>query len=145
MTQDPTPVCQASHINHVAIVVKDAAETLRFYQETFGVPDAPIEEIADQGVLATLVAVGGTNLELIQPVRPDTGVARFLDARGEALHHVCLEVEDLQGKLDSLKASGARLIDESPRHGLAGMIAFIHPKSTRGVLIELVDKDTVQS
>ena len=140
-----SPVCQARHINHVAIVVKDAAETLRFYQETFGVPDADIEEIADQGVLASLVVVGGTNLELIQPVSPDTGVARFLESRGEALHHICFEVENLQGALDSIKSSGARLIDESPREGLAGMIAFIHPKSTRGVLVELVDKDTVRS
>ncbi len=143
--ENNTPVCQAKHINHVAIVVKDAAETLRFYQETFGVLEAEIEEVADQGVLASLVAVGGTNLELIQPVRPDTGVARFLDSRGEALHHVCFEVENLQGTLDSLKSNGTRLIDESPREGLAGMIAFIHPKSTRGVLVELVDKDTVKS
>lgn len=143
--ENTTPVCQAKHINHVAIVVKDAAETLRFYQETFGVPEAEIEEVADQGVMASLVAVGGTNLELIQPVRPDTGVARFLESRGEALHHVCFEVEDLQETLDSLKSRGARLIDESPREGLAGMIAFIHPKSTRGVLVELVDKDTVKS
>ena len=139
------PVCRAKHINHVAIVVKDAAETLRFYQETFGVSEAEIEEIADQGVLASLVAIGGTNLELIQPVRADTGVARFLESRGEALHHVCFEVENLQGTLDSLKSSGTRLIDDSPREGLAGMIAFIHPKSTRGVLVELVDKDTVKS
>ena len=139
------PVCRAKHINHVAIVVKDAAETLRFYQETFGVSQAEIEEIADQGVLASLVAIGGTNLELIQPVRTDTGVARFLESRGEALHHVCFEVENLQGTLDSLKSSGTRLIDDSPREGLAGMIAFIHPRSTRGVLVELVDKDTVKS
>lgn len=143
MPQSTQPACRARHINHVAIVVKDAAETLRFYQETFGVSDAEIEEVADQGVLATLVEVGGTNLELIQPVRPDTGVARFLNTRGEALHHVCFEVEDLQSTLNGLKENGARLIDESPRQGLAGMIAFIHPKSTRGVLIELVDKDTV--
>ena len=143
--ENTSPVCQAKHINHVAIVVKDAAETLRFYQETFGVREAEIEEVADQGVLASLVAVGGTNLELIQPVRADTGVARFLESRGEALHHVCFEVENLQGTLDSLKASGTRLIDESPREGLAGMIAFIHPKATRGVLVELVDKDTVRS
>lgn len=143
--ENATPVCQAKHINHVAIVVRDAAETLRFYQETFGAPDAEIEEVADQGVLASLVAVGGTNLEFIQPVRPDTGVARFLESRGEALHHVCFEVENLQSTLESLKSSGARLIDESPREGLAGMIAFIHPKSTRGVLVELVDKDTVKS
>ena len=143
--KNTSPVCQAKHINHVAIVVKDAADTLRFYQETFGVQDAEIEEVADQGVLASLVAVGGTNLELIQPVRTGTGVARFLESRGEALHHVCFEVENLQETLDSLKASGTRLIDESPREGLAGMIAFIHPKATRGVLVELVDKDTVRS
>ena len=143
--ENTTPVCQARHINHVAIVVKDAEDTLRFYRETFGVKEAEIEEVTDQGVLASLVAVGGTNLELIQPVRADTGVARFLEARGEALHHVCFEVDNLQGTLDSLKASGSRLIDESPREGLAGMIAFIHPKATRGVLIELVDKDTVKS
>ena len=143
--ENTSPVCQAKHINHVAIVVKDAAETLRFYQETFGVREAEIEEVADQGVLASLVAVGGTNLELIQPVRAGTGVARFLESRGEALHHVCFEVENLQETLVSLKASGTRLIDESPREGLAGMIAFIHPKATRGVLVELVDKDTVRS
>ena len=144
MEQD-TSVCQARHINHVAIVVTDAAETLRFYQETFGVQEAEIEEVADQGVLASLVTIGGANLELIQPVRADTGVARFLESRGEALHHVCFEVENLQHTLDSLKSGGIRLIDESPREGLAGMIAFIHPKSTRGILIELVDKGTVKS
>ena len=95
--ENTAPVCQAQHINHVAIVVKDAEETLRFYRETFGVKEGEIEEVADQGVLASLVAVGGTNLELIQPVRADTGVARFLEARGEALHHVCFEVDNLQG------------------------------------------------
>ena len=89
---------------------------------------------------ATLVPIGGTHLELIQPVQPDTGVARFLEARGEAFHHMCFEVADLQDKLDSLDDKGYRLIDKVPRKGLAGMIAFIHPKSTRGILIELVDK-----
>jgi methylmalonyl-CoA/ethylmalonyl-CoA epimerase len=133
-------VCKAGNINHVAIIVRDIEETLKFYQETFGLGDAPIEEIPDQGVRAALLPIGGTHLELIQPVQPDTGVARFLEARGEAFHHICFEVSDLQGKLDSLDAKGYRLIDKAPRKGLAGMIAFIHPKSTRGVLIELVDK-----
>ena len=142
MNQTTEAVCQATHMNHVAIVVKDLEETLQFYKETFGVTGVPIEEIPDQGVRATLVAVGGTNLELIQPVQPGTGVARFLESRGEAFHHICFEVENLQGKLDSLTEHGFRLIDKSPRKGLAGMIAFMHPKSTRGILVELVDRET---
>ena len=140
MSETNGAVCTASHLNHVAIVVKDVRETLAFYRATFGIGDATIEEIPDQGVRAALVPIGGTQLELIEPVKPDTGVARFLENRGEALHHICFEVEDLQGKLNALDANGYRLIDKAPRKGLAGMIAFIHPKSTRGVLIELVDK-----
>ncbi|MFQ5875946.1 MAG: methylmalonyl-CoA epimerase, partial [Dehalococcoidia bacterium] len=133
-------VCTAEHLNHVAIVVKNVQETLDFYRETFGVGEAPIEEIPDQGVRATLISIGGSQLELIEPTRPDTGVARFLENRGEGLHHVCFEVEDLRGKLNALNGKGFQLIDKAPRKGLAGMIAFIHPKATRGVLIELVDK-----
>jgi methylmalonyl-CoA epimerase len=127
----------------VAIVVKSIEETLGFYRDTFGVEETAIEEIPDQGVRATLIPIGGSQLELIQPVKPDTGVARFLESRGEALHHICLEVEDLQGKLNALDSKGYRLIDKAPREGLAGMIAFLHPKSTRGILIELVDKASV--
>lgn len=140
MSPTDAPPCTAQHLNHVAIVVKSIEETLEFYQSTFGVEGGEIEEIADQGVKATLISVGGSQLELIQPVQPDTGVARFLENRGEALHHICFEVEDLQDKLNTLDARGVRLIDKSPRKGLAGMIAFLHPKSTRGVLVELVDK-----
>ena len=140
MNQTPEAVCTASHLNHVAIIVKNIEESLAFYQETFGTGEAAIEEIPDQGVRATLITIGGSQLELIEPVKPDTGVARFLESRGESLHHICFEVEDLQGKLNRLDAKGLKLIDKVPRKGLAGMIAFIHPRSTRGVLIELVDK-----
>ena len=140
MSATDGPTCTAQHLNHVAIVVKSVEDTLEFYRSTFGVEGGEIEEIADQGVKATLISVGGSQLELIQPVQPDTGVARFLENRGEALHHVCFEVEDLQDKLNTLDDQGVRLIDKAPRKGLAGMIAFLHPKSTRGVLVELVDK-----
>ena len=140
MSKTNSAVCTASHLNHVAIVVKDVQETLAFYRDTFGIGEAAIEEIPDQGVRATLIPIGGTQLELIEPVKPDTGVSRFLENWGEALHHICFEVQDLQDKLNAMDTKGYRLIDKIPRKGLAGMIAFIHPKSTRGVLIELVDK-----
>ena len=85
--------------------------------------------------------VGGSQLEFIQPTDPDGGVARFIERRGEGVHHVAFEVEDLQGQLDRLAAEGVQLIDTTPREGLSGSIAFIHPRATRGVLIELVDQD----
>ena len=80
----------------------------------------------------------------LQPTDSDGTVARFIERRGEGLHHICFEVEDLQDKLDRLDAGGVRLIDKTPRKGLSGMIAFLHPRSTRGVLIELVDQDTAR-
>ena len=136
--------CTAKHLNHICLAVRDIEETASFYRDVFGLGDIEIEEIPDQGVRATLVRVGGSQLELIQPTDPDGGVARFIERRGEGLHHICLEVEDLQEKLDLLAANGIELIDKSPRQGLSGMIAFLHPRSTRGVLIELVDRDTAR-
>ena len=134
------PVCTARHLNHVAIVVRDIEAALAFYREVFGLPEAPIVELEDQKVRACLVPVGGSQIEFIQPTDPNTGVARFLESRGEALHHLALEVEDLAGALERLRAHGLRLVDEAPRPGLSGTIAFIHPRSTRGILIELVQR-----
>jgi methylmalonyl-CoA/ethylmalonyl-CoA epimerase len=135
--------CTAEHLNHVCIAVRDLDDTLGFYRDLFGLKPSEVREIADQGVKAALVRVGGTELEFIQPTDPDGAIARFIDSRGETLHHICFEVDDLQGKLDLLADKGTRLIDNTPRPGLAGMIAFLHPRSTRGVLVELVDRDTV--
>ncbi len=118
------------------------ADSLVFYGAVFGLGDARIEEIADQGVRAAIVSVGGSQLELIEPTDPSGAIARFIDRRGEGLHHICFEVEDLQGALDRLDASGVELIDKRPREGLAGMIAFIHPRATGGALVELVDEAT---
>ena len=136
-----TPVCTARHVNHVCIAVSDIDDTLRFYRRTFGVGAAEVVELEDQGVRAALVRVGGSQLEFIQPTDPSGGVARFIERRGEGVHHVAFEVEDLQGQLDRLAADGVQLIDTEPREGLSGSIAFIHPRATRGVLIELVEQD----
>ena len=136
--------CTARHINHVAIAVSDIDETLAFYRDVFGTGQAEVEDIEDQAVRAALVRIGGSQLELIQPTDPEGGVARFIERRGEGVHHIAFEVDDLQASLDALNEHGVRTIDNAPRDGLSGMIGFIHPRSTRGVLIELVDQDTAR-
>ena len=135
-------ICTAGHLNHICIAVRDIEDTLRFYEELFGVSGAEVREIEDQGVRAALVRVGGSQLEFIQPTDREGGVARFIERRGEGMHHICFEVENLEEKLDLLESGGVELIDRTPRPGLSGMIAFIHPRATRGVLIELVDRDS---
>ena len=136
--------CTARHINHVCLAVRDIDDTLRFYQGLFGIGEAEIEEIEDQQVKGALVKVGGTQLEFIQPTDEASGVARFIERRGEGVHHVCFEVDDLESTLERLDAQDVQLIDKAPRQGLSGMIAFIHPRVTRGVLIELVDSSSVK-
>ena len=140
----PSSPCVARHINHVCIAVSDIDDTLAFYREVFGTGAAEVEDIDDQAVRAALVRVGGSQIEFIQPTDPSGGVARFIERRGEGVHHIAFEVDDLQASLDALGAHGVRLIDSAPREGLSGMIGFIHPRSTRGVLIELVDQDTAR-
>ncbi len=136
--------CTARHINHVALAVSDIDETLAFYRDVFGTGEAEVEDIEDQAVRAALVRIGGSQLELIQPTDPEGGVAKFIERRGEGVHHIAFEVDDLQASLDALNEHGVRTIDDAPREGLSGMIGFIHPRSTRGVLIELVDQDTAR-
>ncbi|MFN3974382.1 MAG: VOC family protein [Dehalococcoidia bacterium] len=134
--------CIARAVDHIAIATPDIREALRFYQQVFGIGEGvEIEEVPDQKVLGCLIPLGGgARLELIQPTAPDTGVGRFVAQRGEALHHLAFAVDDQKGALNRLAAQGFTLIDTEPRQGLAGLIAFIHPRSTRGVLIELVQK-----
>ena len=136
--------CAARHVNHVALAVKDVDAAMEFYGGVFGIGPGEVEEIEDQGVRAALLRVGGSQVELIQPVDPGGGVARFIERRGEGLHHVCFEVDDLQAALDRLDERGIELIDASPREGLSGMIAFLHPRATGGTLIELVDASTAR-
>ena len=137
--------CMAQHLNHVAIAVEDMDEALDMYGGLFGLDPSEVEDVEDQGVRAALLQVGGSQLELIQPLDTESGVARFIERRGPGLHHVCFEVDGLQGALDRLDAEeGVQLIDRSPRRGLAGMIAFLHPRSTGGTLIELVEAETAR-
>ena len=134
-----TTVCTVNHIDHVGIAVKEIGTALEFFQGVFGAPPSEVTVLADQGVRATLIQVGQTRLELLEPLAPDTPVGRFIESHGEGLHHLAFNVSDLPGKLNMLDAQGFRLIDHEPREGLSGNIAFIHPSSVFGILTELVE------
>ncbi len=131
-----TPV---NRVHHTGMVVRSLDDAYAFYRDTLGLPLLKEEVIQDQGVRAALLDLGNSLLELLEPVEPDTGIARFLERRGEGLHHVCLEVNDIRAALADLKARDVPLIDEAPRAGLTGTIAFLHPSALNGVLVELVE------
>jgi methylmalonyl-CoA epimerase len=125
-------------LDHVGIAVKDLAAALAFYHDALGLEVEAPEDVASQRVRAHFVPVGGSNLELLESTAPDSAIARYIDKRGPGLHHITLRVDDLASALGQLKARGARLIDEQPRPGAEGaMVAFIHPSSAHGVLVEL--------
>lgn len=124
-------------IHHVGIVVADLQAAYRFWRDTLGLPLVKEAEIADQGVRAALLAAGDSEIELLEPLSPDTGVARFLARRGEGLHHLCFRASHVEEHLEQLKARNVALLDTTPRDGLAGRIAFLHPKACHGVLVEL--------
>ena len=132
-------VCTVNYIDHVGIAVSDIDAALKFFGDVFQTPAAIVEELASQGVRATLIQVGETRLELLEPLSPESAVGRFIERRGEGLHHLALNVNDIEGKLAILSARGIQLVDEKPREGLSGNIAFIHPRSVFGVLTELVE------
>ena len=134
-----TDTCTVNYIDHVGLAVKDIRAALKLFQDVFGAPPAEITDMQDQGARATLIQVGQTRLELLEPLTPDSPVGRFIEQRGEGLHHLALNVSDIAGKLKILAARDFRLIDEEPREGLSGTIAFIHPRSVFGVLTELVE------
>ena len=136
-----TSVCSVNHIDHVGVAVKDIHAALKLFQEVFGAPPAELKELPDQGARATLVQVGQTRLELLEPLADDTPIGRFIERRGEGLHHLAFNVSDLAGKLRALDALGLQLVGKEPREGLSGAIAFIHPRSVFGVLTELVEND----
>jgi methylmalonyl-CoA/ethylmalonyl-CoA epimerase len=124
-------------INHVAVVVRNAGEALRFYHDVLGLPVGHQATVADQGVHAVLLPVGGDEIELLEPTNPAGGVARFLEKKGEGIHHLCMETPDVAAALARIKAANLPVIDQSPRKGLAGTIAFLHPGACHGVLVEL--------
>ncbi len=134
----PAGAVKALGLDHVAIAVKDLDKAIEIYRDAFGLELAEIEEVPEQQVRAAIFGHGQGRIELICPTVKDNGVARFLEKRGEGLHHICIEVEDLEAALAALKARGAPLIDQTPQPGAGGAkVAFIHPKGTAGVLTEL--------
>jgi methylmalonyl-CoA epimerase len=126
-------------LHHVGVVVRDIDQALAFYRDTLGLPVHKLETIAEQGVRAALLTLGDSEVELLQPVVADTGIARYLDRRGEGLHHVCFEVDDIDADLRALKSVQIELIDQEPRIGLAGRICFLHPSAMDGTLVELCE------
>ncbi|MFN2291785.1 MAG: methylmalonyl-CoA epimerase [Anaerolineae bacterium] len=128
-------------IDHIGIVVEDLEAALHVYETALGLPLAQISEVPDQQVKVAFMPLGESNVELVQPTSDDTGVARFLEKRGEGIHHVCIQVDAIEAALERLKAHEVPLIDEKPRQGAHGRVAFVHPKGTHGVLIELVEHD----
>ncbi|HWO93550.1 MAG TPA: methylmalonyl-CoA epimerase [Dehalococcoidia bacterium] len=126
-------------IHHVGIVVEDLERAYGFYRDVLGLCVAKEDTVPDQGVRAALMPVGHSEIELLQPITEGTGIQKFLASRGEGMHHLCFETDGIDRELDELKAKGAPLIDERPRPGLAGMIAFLHPKCTHRTLVELAE------
>ena len=125
-------------VDHTAIVVSDMDEALSRWQALTGIHVETRELVSHQRVEISMLTAGDTRIELIRPTDDESGVARFLAKRGESLHHVAFEVHDIRGALASLRTAGYELIDSQPRPGAHGLIAFIHPRSTGGVLVELV-------
>ena len=136
-----TEVCTVNYIDHVGVAVKDIEAVLAFFNKVFDVPDAEIVLMEDQGGRATLIEGGQTRLELLEPTGPESGVGRFIERRGEGLHHLAFNVTDISGKLQTLQTLGVDLIDQTPREGLSGTIAFVHPRSVFGILTELVESN----
>lgn len=129
---------RAKGLDHVAIVVRDLEESIRLWRDALGLELTHVEEVPEQQVRTAIFGHGMGRVELISPTTPDSGVARFLATRGEGLHHVCIEVEDIESAMNSLRKAGAPLIDQEPRPGAGGArVAFVHPKGMRGVLTEL--------
>lgn len=125
-------------INHIGIAVKSIEEVLPFYRDTLSMSFYGIEDVSEQKVKVAMLGVGESKIELLEPTAPDSPVARFLEKSGQGIHHIAYEVEDIEVAIAKMISEGARMVDEKPRHGAHGtLIAFVHPKSSHGVLTEL--------
>jgi len=127
-------------VDHIGIATNSIEEGLAVWRDALGLKvDSTKEVIAEQGVKVCMLAVGDTHVELLEPLGPETSVGKFLARRGPGMHHIAIEVADIKASLAELKRKGARLIDETPRAGAGGcLVAFVHPSSVNGVLLELV-------
>ncbi|MFZ5647183.1 MAG: methylmalonyl-CoA epimerase [Bacillota bacterium] len=128
-------------IDHIGIAVKDINEAVKLYEGLLGLRVTEIEEVAEQKVRVAFLPTGDSEVELLESTSPDGPIARFIEKNGEGIQHIAFRVENLEEKLAELKEKGVRLIDEKPRRGAGGaMIAFLHPKSTFGTLVELCER-----
>jgi len=126
-------------INHLGIATKGIDEALKFWSEALGLENVHTEVVEDQKVRVAMLPIGETRIELLEPTSEDSPISKFLVKRGGGIHHIAVEVDDIKASLAQLKAKGMRLIDESPRIGAEGcLVAFVHPASAGGVLLELV-------
>ena len=126
------------NINHIAIIVPDLEGAVAFWEGALGLKLERTESVPEEGVDVAFLPIGGSNVELLKPTVADTGVARFLEKRGPGIHHLCFEVDDIEATLAQLRDRNVQLINEQPQEGHGGRkYAFVHPKSTGGVLVEL--------
>ena len=127
-------------LDHIGVAVEDLDGAVELYRDRLGMTFQHRETVGEQGVEAVLLGVGESHVELLRPLGPDTAVGRFIERNGPGLHHVAYGTDDIEQALDSVRSAGLRLIDEEPRTGIQGSrVAFLHPKSTGGVLTELVE------
>lgn len=127
-------------IDHIAVLVDDLEKTLSFWRDALGIEMTHIEDVPAEKSMVAFLPLGSSEVELVKPTTDDSGLARYLEKRGPGMHHICLEVDDIQGMLEKLKGAGIQLINETPVTGSGGKkYAFIHPKSANGVMVELYE------
>jgi methylmalonyl-CoA/ethylmalonyl-CoA epimerase len=129
-----------SRVHHVAIIVRDIEASLGFYRDTLGLPVGLVLPIEHDQVIIAFLDVGESKIELVQPTSATTGVARFLEKKGEGFHHVCFETPDVDATLSELAQEGVEIIDQQARRGAEGPVAFLHARSCPGVLVELIER-----
>ena len=128
-------------IDHIGIATRGIDDAAKFYRDVLGLEVVETEEVAEQKVRVAMLPIGESCIELLEATTEDSAISRFLEKRGPGIHHLAVQVDDIQAALADLKQKGARLIDEEPRRGAGGcLVAFVHPSSTGGVLLELVQK-----
>jgi methylmalonyl-CoA/ethylmalonyl-CoA epimerase len=129
-----------SHIEHIGIAVKDLQESIRYYEDILGLTCYAVEEVKDQKVKTAFFMLGQTKIELLESTDPEGPIGKFIEKKGEGIHHLAFAVEGIENALAELNQKGVQLIDQHPRRGAEGLdIAFLHPKSTRGILTELCE------
>ncbi len=130
-------MAEIKKINHVAVVVADIDQALSFWQDALGLQLHHVEDVPSQKAVVAFLPVGDSEVELVKPTTDDSGLAKFLAEKGGGMHHLCIEVDDIDAKMAELKAKGVRLINETAQELPGRKMAFVHPKSTGGVLVEL--------